>query len=147
MNDLATLAADLDAAEAALLEMPQVEIPTTHDFPPGLYLREITMPAGALVIGHAHRGPTLNIMLKGRIAVVDGDGVRREIAAPFRFVSPPGRKIALVLEETVWMNILPNPDDETDVEVLEDRYTDRTDAWLSQRERAELALLTAEGAD
>lgn len=142
--DLDTLAADLDAAEVAMLALPQVEIPTVHDFAPGLYYREVTFPPGALVIGHAHRGATLNLMLKGRIEVIDGDGVARELVAPFQFVSPPGRKIARVIEETVWVNVFPNPDDERDIEVLEERYADRSAAWLSHREQAELAKLTPE---
>ena len=146
MNDLTTLSDDLGAAEMTMLDLPQVEIPVVNSFAPGLYVREVTMPAGTMVIGHAHRGSTLNLMLKGRIAVIDGDGTRRELVAPHRFVSPPGRKIAHVLEETVWVNVFPNPDDETDIETLEERYADRSPAWLSHREQAELARLEIEEA-
>lgn len=134
--DLDALAADLDAAERAMLEMPQVEIETVHRFPPGLYYREVTFPAGSIVLGHAHRGETLNLMLTGRIIVVDGSGERRELVAPYQFISAPGRKVARVIEETTWANVFPNEDGETDIEALEQRLFDRSQAWLEHRERA-----------
>lgn len=141
--ELAVLTADVDAAEEALLGLPQVDFVLVHSFAPGLYIREMTVPADCMVIGHAHRQCTLNLMLKGRILVVDGDGARRELVAPYQFVSPPGRKVAHVLEETVWINVFPNPDDETDIETLEERYSDRSQAWLSHRDEQEIKTLAA----
>ena len=38
--------------EAVFLEQPQVDCPVVHRFGPGIYIREVTIPAGALSIGH-----------------------------------------------------------------------------------------------
>ncbi len=130
---LDVLSADLDAAEVLLLQVPEIEGQLHHSFAPGLYIRELTIPAGAVILGHAHRGSTLNMMMKGRVVVHDGEGVRRVLVAPYQFVSPPGRKMAYALEETVWVNVFPNPDDETDIDALEDRYTEKSAIWLAHR--------------
>ena len=137
-DGLLAIAADVDAAEIAMLGMPQVEIPTVHHFGPEIYIREVTMPAGSVIIGHAHRSETTNQMLSGRIIVIDGDGTRREMVAPHQFVSPPGRKVAYIVEETVWQNVWANPDNETDIAVLEDRYCEKSTAWLAHHEQAHL---------
>jgi hypothetical protein len=98
-----------------------------HRFSPGLYVREQFMPKGFLMLGHEHRGEALNIMLQGR-ARVFADGKVRELTAPCVFVSGPGRKVGLILEDTVWMNVHPNPDDERDIPTLEDRYVKKSEA-------------------
>src|SRR5687767_9815938 len=86
----------------------QLEIPVTHLFSPGVYLREITMPAGASCVGHRHKHHHFNIALTGR-AVVTIDGVSTEIVAPFRFESAPGaQKMFQVIEDLRWLTIHEN---------------------------------------
>jgi hypothetical protein len=98
-----------------------------HRFAPGLYIREQFMPKGALLLGHEHKGETLNIVLRGK-ARVFADGRVRVVTAPAMFTSGPGRKVGYMLEDTVWTNVLPNPDNERDIEKLEDRYVFKTEA-------------------
>lgn len=121
------LEAHVDRAEAAMLRLPQVECPVVHHFGPGIYIREVTIPAGTLAIGHAQRFEQLNVMLKGRIAVPDGAGALRELVAPLIFVGPPGRKAGFALEDVVWLNVYAT--DERDIDVLEATYLDKSAAW------------------
>ena len=51
-----------DQVEAAFLEQPQADCPVTHRFGPGIYIREVLLPRGAYVVGHAHKTVHLNIM-------------------------------------------------------------------------------------
>lgn len=129
----------IERAEAALLAMPPeqfrpVECPLTHHFAPGVYLREIFMPAGSVVIGHAHRTSHFNIILRGR-ALVTAGGDPMVIQAPFTFVSEPGvRKTLLVEEDMIWQTVHVNPDDETCIEVLESRYIEKSATYLQHEE-------------
>src|SRR5690242_10473496 len=66
--------AAIERLEAQLLSEPQLPAPVTHHFAPGVYMREIFMPAGAFVIGHEHRTEHLNVILTGRASVMM-DGV------------------------------------------------------------------------
>lgn len=123
---------DIEAREAELLHMPQVAVPLTHHFAPGVYLREVCMPAGSLIIGHEHRTAHLNTVLTGR-ATVMMDGVVKEIVAPCTFLSAPGvRKVLFIHEEMRWQTI--HPTDETDLNKLEDLLIVKSASYLQHHE-------------
>lgn len=96
----------INELEKALLSFPQMEIPLTHFFAPDIYLRQVVMPAGALVIGHEHLTEHFNIVLTGR-ATVSIDGYPdEEIKAPCVFKSGAGvRKALLIHEEMTWLTV------------------------------------------
>jgi hypothetical protein len=122
----------LEDAEGAMLSMPQVETPVTHHFSPGIYAREVFMPAGSWVIGHKHRQACLNILIKGKLSVmVDGHVVK--LSAPHCFESRAGgRKMAIIHEDTIWMTV--HPTDERDVEKLEDLLILKSGTFLEHQE-------------
>ena len=94
--------------EGALRPLPQTDCPLKHTFAPGMYAREIFLPADTFIVGKIHKHAHLNIVTRGRCTVVTEHG-RREIDAtegPVTFTSEPGTKRALyVHEETVWTTI------------------------------------------
>ena len=118
-----------------MLELPQAECPVMHHFGPGTYVREVTLPSGMLAIGHAQRFEQLNIMLTGRVAMLDQDGNVRELVAPTIFVGPPGRKFGYVIEECVWLNVYAT--DERDIDKLEAYYLDKSETWELQNAAAQ----------
>ncbi len=134
------LAGDLEVLEDLLLDEPdQAPCEVVHRFGPGLYIRELSMPAGATAIGHHQRFRQVNIVLAGRVTVVTDDGSLREIVAPHFFVGEPGRKVGYVHEDTVWQNIYATT--ETDVERLEAMLLRKSATFLRhQQRRAALAL-------
>lgn len=111
------LPAVLDRVKSAALAMPQVDCPVRHHFAPGLYVRELQMPAGTFAIGHRHKFAHLNILMEGKVLVLNDDGTTRELAAPAMFIGEPGRKVGVVLENMTWLNIYAT--DERDVATLE----------------------------
>lgn len=94
--------------EAALRALPQTDCPLKHTFAPGMYAREIYLPADTFIVGKIHKHAHLNIVTRGRCTVVTEFG-RREIdasAGPVTFTSDAGAKRALyVHEDTVWTTI------------------------------------------
>lgn len=120
----------MERAEGIMLEMPQVECPVIHHFAPGVYMREMRVPAGTIVIGHEHKTEHLNVVMSGR-AVVMIDGVRHDVRAPYAVTSKPGtRKIALVLEDMVWATV--HATTETDPEKLEAALITKSQTWLER---------------
>lgn len=118
----------VDDMEAMLLGSPEIETPTEHIFTPGLYVRQVTLPANSLIIGHRHRTEHFNVMLKGRMTVWM-DGITQELAAPAVFVSFAGsRKVARIHEEVIFATI--HPTTETDVARLEAQLFEKSPAWL-----------------
>jgi hypothetical protein len=100
-----------------------LECPTSGHFAPGVYCREIFMPAGTFVVGHKHKTEHLNVILTGRARVLM-NGVVREFAAPFTFKSYAGvRKVLFILEDCTWMTV--HPTTETDLEKITEAIIDR----------------------
>lgn len=129
--------ADVQAIERAAGEAEQINCPVTHHFGPGVYIREVFLPAGTAVIGHSHRHAHLNVMLSGRLTIIGMDGTTRELTAPQTFIAAPGRKIAYVHEDVRWQNIYATP--ETDIETLEDALFEKSESFrLGQQARQAL---------
>ena len=122
----------LNSIEKKLLNLPQVDCPVRHHFGPGLYIREVTLPTGAIVMGHAHKSDNMNIMLKGKMLLLGIDGSVKELVAPQTFVNPPGRKVAYILEEVIWQNV--HATEETNLEILEDMFVEKSQVWLEHQE-------------
>ena len=103
----------------------QIEIPLRHYFSPGVYAREITIPAGTLLTGRVHLFSQLNILSGGEISVLTQDGMKR-VCAPFTVVSPPGTKrIAYAHTECTWTTILAT--EEKDPDKIEALFTVATE--------------------
>ena len=129
-------AIDLDLVEEYLLSQDQAECPVQHYFGPGVCIRELFVPAGSLVLSHKHKEQTMNILLKGKAAVVINEEVR-VIEGPYIFVSEPGRKLGYAMEDVVWQNVFAT--DETDPEKIEDMFVDKTDAWKNKQDEKKYA--------
>ena len=129
------------AAEALMKEMPSAIHLTKlfHYFAPGIYARELHIPAGMTLTGKIHKYPQLNILSKGRISVLTEDGVK-EVNAPFTVVSPAGTKrIAYAHTDCVWTTILNT--DLTNIDQIEKQFTlDDENEWLEFSNSNQLAL-------
>lgn len=89
----------------------------THYFAPGVYAREMWMPAGCLITGKIHLTEHLNMLSQGRVEVSNmGESIHME--APHTFVSPVGTKRAIYAhEDSTWTTI--HATDLTDPEEIE----------------------------
>lgn len=122
----------VEVMEQLALKEEQVDCPVIHSFSPGIYIREVHLPAGIFAIGHYQKTEHLNIFLQGKVTVLNDDGTTQYMEAPMRFVGQPGRKCGVIHEDVVWLNIYAT--DETDIETLEATYLDKSDAWKESQE-------------
>ena len=96
--------------------------PVTSSFVDGIYIREIKIPKGLLLIGKIHLKESVSFMLKGKMIIVDEEKGSRIIEAPQMVVSKPGVKRAVyALEDVVFTNIHANPTNETDLVKIEEK--------------------------
>lgn len=122
--------------EDALLEMDQVELETRHHFSPGVYVRELRIPAGVCLTGAVHKTEHLNICLRGKLKVVSATMPDKTVRGGDIFVSPPGTKrTAYVEEDTVWLTV--HATCETDVQKLEEMLV-HNDRNLLERDEMRL---------
>lgn len=124
--------ATMEKVEHEMMAMEQADCPVKHHFGPGIYIREVRIKAGVFSIGHHQNFEHLNHMLQGRVIMLNPDGSTSELSAPAVFTSPPGRKVGLIVEDMVWMNIYAT--DETDIDVLEETYLTKSDSWKANND-------------
>lgn len=93
-----------------------------HLFAPGMYGRELIIPAGMLVVGKIHKHSHLLMVLKGKSVIISQFG--REIVEAGHFsVSQPGvKRVVLALEDTVFVTVHHNPENVEDLDVIEQQH-------------------------
>ena len=127
---------DLDKIEAVedfiLQNVPQEDCPLQHHFAPGIYMREILMRKGLVVIGHEHNTEHLNVVHTGSATVIM-DGVMHHIVAPAIFKSMPHvRKILYIHEDMLWSTI--HPTEETNIDKLTETLVTKSLSYLKYAE-------------
>lgn len=120
---------NIDDAAQYMIGLPQSECQVVHLFGPGLYIREVSIPAGTYAIGHHQKFEHFNVLLKGRVTILNADGSVTELVAPMAFTGKPGRKVGYIHEDMVWQNIYPTT--ETDIETLESMFIDKSKEFVS----------------
>jgi hypothetical protein len=118
----ALLAQKVESLIDVTRKMPQIKCEEKHHFGPNIYIKEVTMPAGSVIIGKPHKMEHVCNMMSGRMIIVQDDGEKVELVAPMTFVGKPGRKVAYILETVVFQNIYAT--DETDIEKLENMFVE-----------------------
>lgn len=104
----------IDELEGAMLAGVQVEMPVTHRLTPGLYSREIFIPAGTLLTSAVHRTEHQFVISQGRIAVISENEGRVIYEAPHTGVTLPGTRRVLHAEtDTIWITF--HATEETDI--------------------------------
>lgn len=139
---LTTLAAlpDMAAAlrlEAAILDEPQTDCPTKHYFSPGLYAREMFIPAGTVLTGATHKVRHLAVFV-GDISVWEHGQVKR-LTGHHTFISEPGAKrVGYAHADTYCTGFFPT--DKTDVAELERELIEEDPAVLQCNKKAALPV-------
>lgn len=116
----------IDALEKSMLRSDTlVELQVAHLFTPGLYGRELFLPAGTLATSKIHKTQHPFIILKGKVSVLLADDQVQYIEAPYVGVTEPGtRRVVFAHEDTTWITFHANPDDEN-AEQIEERIIEK----------------------
>lgn len=134
------LSENIDSVIENILEFPQAPCPVRHIFGAGIYIREVSISAGVFSIGHYQKTTHMNHMLKGRVIMMNEDGATSEVVGPCTFVSQPGRKVGLILEDMVWHNIYPT--NETDIDALEEMFLDKNEMSMeNNKQQADIEFI------
>jgi hypothetical protein len=97
--------------------------PLKHSFSEGVYIREMFMPKGGLVVGKLYKISHTWFLLSGELEVATDEGGEYYIG-PCYVNAPEGTKRVLyAVTDIVFVNVYPNPDNITDIDKLEDMLT------------------------
>jgi hypothetical protein len=99
---------------------PLFEFPVVHRFTPGLYIREIFMPAGSLLTSKIHRTEHPFVISQGVVSVWTKEEGTVTLRAPHTGITKPRtRRVLFVHEDTIWTTF--HTGDETSAEEFESR--------------------------
>ena len=113
---------ELDRAIREVLPTYDVDSLTSHHFCAGLYARELQIPKGGVIVGKRHASQNFFLLVKGEMTFSTDHGMIR-VQAPFMAITRPGeRRVGYAHEDSITMNFHANPDDCTDLVLLEERY-------------------------
>jgi hypothetical protein len=111
--------------------------PLKHSFSDGIYVREIFIPAGTVLVGKIHKHDHPNFLMSGTVEVVTEFGSER-IEAPRSMISKSGTKrVVHAITDTVWITVHVNKENTTDIAKLEDNIIaksyDEYDSFISKK--------------
>lgn len=107
----------LNDLEVALAKLPRVEMPVTHRFTKGMYIREIQIPAETMLTSMTHKTEHPFVLSKGKIMVTSDNEGSVIYEAPYTGITKAGTRRALhALTDVVWTTF--HVTDETDVEKI-----------------------------
>lgn len=134
--------------EDHILKLPQTPIPTTHHFAPGVYMREVFIPKDTVVTGAIHKKEHLNILSQGEMSVWTDNGMKRVKASTVIKSQPGIKRVGYAHEDSVWITVCHNPENEQDTEVLEDMFTTNSyDEFLKFIEEQNAPKLLTQGGE
>ena len=117
----ASMSEKVRALEDEVLALPQVDLSTTHVLCGGIYARTITIPAGVVLTGAAHKKDHVCVA-QGDITVLTDDGPKR-LHGQHVLATKAGMKRAGVAHaETRWTTLCRT--DLTDLAAIEDELVE-----------------------
>ncbi len=94
--------------------------PLKHSFAEGIYVREITIPAGMYIVGKIHKHSHPNFLMSGEVTVVTESGGQEKLVGPCAMISVAGTKRALYcVTDVIWVTVHANPTNTQDLKKLE----------------------------
>lgn len=127
--------------ENLTLTLPQVPIPTGHQFHAGVYARTICIPAGVLLTGALIKIPTV-LIVSGDVVMYGGGGGTR--VTGYRVLEAAAhRKMAFAAEADTYLTMI-FATDATTVEDAEREFTDEAHLLFSRRDENRERLICLE---
>ena len=97
--------------------------PLKHSFSEGVYIREMLMEKGGTVIGKLHKYTHTWFLLKGELLVATDKGANTYIAPCYVNADAGAKRVIHAIEDSVFINVHPNPNNIKNIEKLEDMLT------------------------
>ena len=100
--------------------------PLKHTFADGIYVRQMFMGIGTVVVGAIHKHLHVWFLLSGHISVVTEDGAEDYIAPCYVVAKPGTKRVIYANEDSIFVNIHKNPTNSQDIEWLEKEIVVKT---------------------
>ena len=111
--------------ENIVVEQDTHLFPLKHTFADGIYVRQMSMDAGTMVVGAIHKHLHVWFLLSGHIAVATEDVVEEYIAPCYVVATPGTKRVIYANEDSIFVNIHKNPSNTENIQELEGELVSR----------------------
>jgi len=98
------------------------DFPITNHFSDGLYMRQMKMQAGSMVISAMHHTNHFWFLLSGKVDVIADEENVEHIAPCWSYSLKGTKRLIKCIEDCVWINIIANPTNTKDMEKVEKSF-------------------------
>ena len=107
----------IEALQAEMVKMPQVEMETEHYFSGGMYCRKLFRPAGTLIVGKVHKKAHFFLCAKGEIIAWSEKGMKTLKPGDVIESQPGTKRVTLAVEDSIGITF--HVTDKTDLNEIE----------------------------
>ena len=93
--------------------------PLKHTFADGVYVRQMSMLKGSVVVGAIHKHLHVWFLLTGKIRVGTEESFEDYIAPCYVVAKPGTKRVIYAMEESIFVNVHKNPTNSQDINFLE----------------------------
>jgi|TARA_Y100000289_G_scaffold29870_1_gene29584 hypothetical protein len=93
--------------------------PLKHTFADGIYVRQMSMKQGSVVVGAIHKHLHVWFLLTGHISVATEDGLEEYIAPCYVVAKPGTKRVIYAHVPSIFVNVHKNPTNIEDIQQLE----------------------------
>jgi len=124
---------DIQRLQSAMLPIQTEQPEPLHYFAKGMYLRELTVPAGMLIVGKTHLHEHLLVVVSGEAEIISEFG-REVVKGGHISTSQAGvKRVVLAKEDTKFLTLHLNPTDTQDLEVIENEHIMKEELLLDNQ--------------
>jgi len=100
--------------------------PLKHTFADGIYIRQMDMKAGSMVVGAIHNHLHVWFLLTGHLAVATEDSIEEFLAPCYVLATPGSKRVIYATEDSIFINIHKNPSNIENIDELESEIVSKT---------------------
>ena len=93
--------------------------PLKHTFADGIYVRQMSMDQGSIVVGAIHKHLHVWFLLTGHISVVTEDATEDYVAPCYVVATPGTKRVIYANKQSIFVNIHKNPTNSQDIKWIE----------------------------
>ena len=112
------------------------EFPITNNFTDGLYMRQMKMKAGTIVISAIHHTNHFWFLLSGKVVVENENEIVEHIAPCWSYSLKGTKRLIKCVEDCVLINIIANPTDTNNMEEIEKSFFSITLEEYNKKEKS-----------
>tara|TARA_R100000808_G_C2154327_1_gene165229 strand:- start:3814 stop:4278 length:465 start_codon:yes stop_codon:yes gene_type:complete len=100
--------------------------PLKHTFADGIYVRQMDMKAGSMVVGAIHNHLHVWFLLTGKLNIATEKSIEEFIAPCYVLAEPGSKRVIYAVEDSIFVNVHKNPKNVKDIDKLELEIVSKT---------------------